>query len=231
MEKRKIKDFLYEQVARVSKALSSPKRLELLEVLVQGERMVDELAHEVDIDVKLASSHLKVLKGARLVESRRVGRCIGYRLSGTDVGALWVNLHSVAAEHLMDLRVALDKIAAGPEQRSPETRRSLLEKAKRGDVLVLDVRPEVEYTAGHLPYARSIPVQELEQRLSELPQNQEIVAYCRGPFCLFADEAVALLRSTGFRASKMGDGIAEWSTAGLPLETSPVPVRRERCAG
>ena len=173
MEKRRTKDFLYEQVARVSKALSSPKRLELVEVLVQGERTVEELAHELNIDVKLASAHLKVLKAARLLDSRRVGRCIGYRLSGADVGALWVNLHSVAAEHLMDLRVALEKIASGPGQRSPETRQGLLDKARRGEVLVLDVRPEAEYAAGHLPYARSIPVRELESRLSELPLKKQ----------------------------------------------------------
>lgn len=218
MHKRKIKDFLYEQVARVGKALSSPKRLELLEVLVQGERMVDALAREVDIDIKLASAHLKVLKAARLVESRREGRFIAYRLSGEDVGTLWVSLHTVAAEHLMDLRVALEKLVAAPEQLSSETRLALLDKARRGDVLVLDVRPEAEYRESHLPHARSMPIQELEHRLAELPRDQEIVAYCRGPFCLFATEAVALLRKRGFRANKISDGVAEWSASGLPLE-------------
>lgn len=221
MQKRKIKDLLYEQVARVGKAVSSPKRLELLEVLVQGEKMVDALAREVDIDIKLASSHLRVLKEARLVTSRRQGRFIAYRLSGDDVSALWVSLHMVAEEHLMDLRAVLKKIVAAPERLTAETRADLLDKARRGDVLVLDVRPEAEYRAGHLPYARSIPIQELELRLAELPQDREIVAYCRGPFCLFAAEAVALLHSKGFRASKISDGIAEWSVAGMPLEGQP----------
>ena len=218
MQKRKIKDLLYEQVARVGKALSSPKRLELLEVLVQGEKMVDALARDVDIDIKLASSHLRVLKEARLVTNRRQGRFIAYRLSGDDVGALWVSLHTVADEHLMGLRVMLEKLIAGPERLTPETRLDLLDKARRGDILVLDVRPEVEYRAGHLPYARSISIQELELRLAELPQDREIVAYCRGPFCLFAAEAVALLNSRGYTARKISDGIAEWSAAGMPLE-------------
>jgi rhodanese-related sulfurtransferase len=221
MQKRKIKDLLYEQVARVGKALSSPKRLELLEVLVQGEKMVDALARDVDIDIKLASAHLRVLKEARLVTSRRQGRFIAYRLSGDDVGGLWVSLHMVAEEHLMDLRAVLEKIIAAPERLTPETRADLLDKARQGDVLVLDVRPEAEYRAGHLPYARSIPIQELELKLAELPLDREIVAYCRGPFCLFAAEAVALLHRKGFRAHKISDGIAEWSAAGMPLEGKP----------
>lgn len=218
MNKRKIKDLLYEQVARVGKALSSPKRLELLEVLAQGEKTVDALAREVDINIKLASAHLKVLNEARLVKARREGRSIAYRLSGEDVGALWVSLHTVAAEHLLELRAGLEQIVAAPEKLTPETRLDLLNKAKQGEVLVLDVRPEGEYRAGHLPYARSIPIHELEHRLAELPKDREIVAYCRGPFCLFATEAVALLRERGFRARKIGDGVAEWSVAGLPLE-------------
>lgn len=221
MKKRKIKDLLYEQVARVGKALSSPKRLELLEVLVQGEKAVDELAREVDTDVKLTSAHLRVLKEARLVTSRREGRFIFYRLSGEDVGALWVTLHTVAEEHLMELRAVLEKIVAAPERLTPETRRGLLDKAREGEVLVLDVRPEAEYQAGHLPYARSIPVQELEHRLAELSRDREIVAYCRGPFCLFASEAVALLRKAGFHARKISDGVAEWSAAGFPVEGKP----------
>ncbi|OHC72838.1 MAG: ArsR family transcriptional regulator [Rhodocyclales bacterium RIFCSPLOWO2_02_FULL_63_24] len=218
MQKRKIKDLLYEQVARVGKAVSSPKRLEMLEVLVQGEKMVDALARDVGIDIKLASSHLRVLKEARLVSSRREGRFIAYRLSGDDVAGLWVSLHMVAEEHLMELRAVLEKIVAAPERLTPETRAGLLDKARQGDVLVLDVRPEAEYRAGHLPYARSMPIQELEQKLAELPRDREVIAYCRGPFCLFAAEAVALLRKNGFRASKISDGIAEWSAAGMPLE-------------
>lgn len=218
MKKRKIKDLLYDQVARVGKALSSPKRLELLEVLVQGEKVVDLLAREVDIDIKLASAHLRVLKEARLVTSRRNGRYIVYGLSGEDVGTLWVTLHTVADQHLMELRAELEKIVAARERLTSETRHTLLDKARDGRVLVLDVRPEAEYQAGHLPYARSMPLHELEHRLAELPKSREIVAYCRGPFCLFASEAVALLRKKGFRARKISDGVAEWSAAGFPVE-------------
>lgn len=220
MQKRKIKDLLYEQVSFVGKALSSPKRLELIEVLVQGEKKVDTLAREVDIDIKLASSHLKVLKEARLVTARREGKNTFYSLSGEDVALLWVCIYSVAAEHRLELQSVMEKIVAAPERLTPETRQGLLEKVRSGDVLVLDVRPSDEFEAGHLPHARSIPVQELEQRLDDLPKDKLIVAYCRGPFCLFSNEAVELLRKHGFRAEKIGDGVAEWAAAGLPLEES-----------
>jgi|SRR5690348_9927039 rhodanese-related sulfurtransferase/DNA-binding transcriptional ArsR family regulator len=216
---RALKDLLYEHVARVGKALSSPKRLELLELLAQGEKTVDVLAGEASISMKLASAHLRVLKESRLVESRRDGRFIAYALSGDDVAALWANLHNVAAEHLVELRIALESIVSGPERLTPETRLSLLKKAKRGSVVVLDVRPEAEYREAHLPYARSIPLLELKRRLAELPKGKEIVAYCRGPFCLMSGEAVALLRKRGYRARKISDGVAEWAAASLPVET------------
>ena len=217
---RALKDLLYEQVARVGKALSSPKRLELLELLAQGGKTVEVLANEASIDMKLASAHLRVLKESRLVESRRDGRFIAYGLSGEDVAALWANLHNVAAEHLVELRVALERIVSSPERLTPETRLSLLKKAKRGTVVVLDVRPEAEYRKAHLPYARSIPLPELKRRLAELPKGREVVAYCRGPFCLMSGEAVALLKKRGYRARKISDGVAEWAAAGLSVEAS-----------
>jgi rhodanese-related sulfurtransferase len=218
---RPLKDLLYEQVARVGKALSSPKRLELLELLAQGEKTVEVLAKEADIDVKLASAHLRALKESRIVEARRNGRFIAYHLAGDDVAELWAKLHTVATEHLVELQVALDRIVSGPERLTGETRRTLLAKASTGNILVLDVRPESEYQSSHLPHARSIPLSELKRRLTELPQGKEIVAYCRGPFCLMSAEAVALLKRRGFKARKIGDGVAEWSAAGLPLETGP----------
>ena len=222
MQKRKIKDLLYEQVSFVGKALSSPKRLELIEVLVQGEKKVDTLARDVDIDIKLASSHLKVLKEARLVTARRQGKNTYYSLSGNDVAQLWVSIYTVAADHRLELQSVLEKIVAAPAQLTPETRQNLLDRAKEGEILVLDVRPEEEYVAGHLPHARSIPVQELEQRLSELPRDKKIVAYCRGPFCLFSSEAVELLRQHGFEAENIREGVAEWTSAGLPLAEEPL---------
>lgn len=218
MNKRKLKDLLYEQVARIGKAVSSPKRLELLEILAQGEKTVELLAAEASIDVKLASAHLKVLKEARLVETRREGRFIVYQLSGQDVSALWVNLRTVAEEHLVELRVALDQIFAAPEKLDAETRLGLLEKARRGDVVVIDVRPPEEYETGHLPFARSMPLTEIKQRLAELPADKEIVAYCRGPFCLMSAEAIKLLGEHGYQARKIADGIPEWMAAGLPVE-------------
>lgn len=216
---RALKNLLYEHVARVGKALSSPKRLEILELLAQGEKTVETLAREASIGMKLVSAHLRVLKESRLVEARRDGRFIAYALSGDDVAALWTSLHGVAAEHLVELRVALENIASGPEKLTPETRRSLQAKAKRGAVVVLDVRPDTEYRAAHLPYARSIPLPELKRRLAELPKDREIVAYCRGPFCLMAREAVELLQKRGYKARKISDGIAEWAAAGLSVET------------
>lgn len=220
MDKRKTKDLLYEQVARIGKAVSSPKRLELLEILAQGEKTVDALAAEAGIDIKLASAHLKVLKAARLVETQRDGRFIAYRLSGVDVGALWVNLRTVAEEHLVELKVAMERIFAAPEKLDAETRRSLMEKARRGEVVVIDVRPQAEYATGHLPFARSMPLEEIRQRIKELPADRDIVAYCRGPFCMMSAEAVALLKEHGYRAQKIADGIPEWQAAGLPLAES-----------
>lgn len=217
MDARKTKDLLYEHVARIGKAVSSPKRLELLEILAQGEKTVDALAADASLSIKLASAHLKVLKEARLVEARRDGRNVAYRLSGTDVSALWVNLRTVAEAHLVELKLAMDELFAAPEKLDTETRRSLLEKAKRGDVVVIDVRPAAEYESGHLPYARSMPVAELRQRLAELPADKAVVAYCRGPFCMMSAEAVALLRAHGFDAHKIADGTSEWLAAGLPL--------------
>ena len=214
---RELKNLLYEQVARVGKALSSPKRLELLELMAQGEKTVELLASEAAIDMKLASAHLRVLKEARLVRARRDGRFIAYSLSGDDVATLWARLHEVATEHLVELRVALERVVSGPECLSAETRLTLLNKAREGEVVVLDVRPETEYQAGHLPHARSIPLPELERRLAELPKDKEIVAYCRGPFCLMSGEAASLLRERGYRVRKIGDGVAEWSAAGLPV--------------
>jgi rhodanese-related sulfurtransferase/DNA-binding transcriptional ArsR family regulator len=217
MNNRSLKDLLYEQVARVGKALASPKRLEILEMLAQGEKAVETVAAEVAISVKLASAHLKALKSARLVEVRREGKRMIYRLSGTDVAQLGVVLRHVAEDHLVELQLALQKMMAEPEQLAQVSRKKLLEQAKRGEVLVIDVRPQQEYDTAHLPYARSLPLPELTQRLAELPRDAEIVAYCRGPFCLMSDEAVKLLQERGYRARKTFDGVSEWRAAGLPL--------------
>ena len=219
MNHRELKDLLYEQVARIGKALASPKRLELLEMLAQGEKSVDALAAELSIDIKLASAHLKALRDARLVTSRREGKFIHYRLTGPDVAGLGVKLREVAGEHLLELRLALDQMVANPGQLAPVDREALMAQAQRGEVVVIDVRPSDEYAVAHLPFARSMPLAEIEQRLAALPRDRDIVAYCRGPFCLLSDEAVALLLARGYRARKVSDGVSEWQAAGLPLAT------------
>lgn len=217
MEKRLVKDLLYEQVARIGKAVSSPKRLELLELLAQGEKTVEVLAAELAVDIKLTSAHLKALKEARLVSARRDGKYMIYRLAGNDVAGLWVTLRQVAEAHLSELRQALDQLVADPTRLAAVGREALLEQARRGEVIVIDVRPAAEYAAAHLPFARSLPLAEIEQRLAELPRDREIVAYCRGPFCLLSDEAVTLLQARGYRVRKMLDGVSEWRAAGLPV--------------
>lgn len=218
MKKRAIKDLLYEQVARIGKAVSSPKRLELLELLAQGEKTVEVLANELSIDMKLASAHLKALREARLVQSRRDGKYMVYSLSGEDVANLWVTLRQVAEEHLVELQMALQRLVADPGKLAQVGRTELLEQARRGEVVVIDVRPQEEFETAHLPYARSMPLPEIERRLAELPKGHDIVAYCRGPFCLLSDEALKLLSGKGYRVRKILDGVAEWQAAGMPVE-------------
>jgi rhodanese-related sulfurtransferase/DNA-binding transcriptional ArsR family regulator len=213
---------LYEHVARIGKALSSPKRLELIELLAQGEKTVETLTAQAGIDLRLTSAHLKALREARLVETRRDGKYIHYRLSGPDVAQLWVGLRETAEEHLVELRVALQQMASDPDSLCSESRESLLQKARQGEVVVIDVRPPGEYEAGHLPYARSMPLNELQQRLADLPPGSQVVAYCRGPFCLMSDEAVKLLRAKGFAARKITDGVSEWAAGGMPIENTPL---------
>ncbi len=213
---RQIKDLLYEQVARIGKAASSPKRLELIELLCQGEKSVDTLSREASISMKLASAHLRELRNANLVETRRDGKNIYYRLANKQVADFWVMLHSLAEERLVELRVALQNIAAQPNDLVPNDRETLMKMARRGEVVVLDVRPTDEYLTKHLPFARSIPLDELRQRLSELPKDRPIVAYCRGPYCLMAKDAVELLRGEGFNSAHLRDGVAEWDAAVSP---------------
>jgi rhodanese-related sulfurtransferase len=210
---RKIKDLLYEQVARIGKVFSSPKRLELIELLCQGEKTVETLALETSISVKLVSAHLRELRTAHLVETKRQGKNIYYRLADKSIADLWVQVHTLAEERLIDLQLALQKIATQPDDLVPSDRESLMKAARKGEVVVLDVRPTEEYLNAHLPFARSIPLEELRQRLAELPKDRSIVAYCRGPYCLMAKDAVELLKKEGYVAIHLRDGVAEWSYA------------------
>jgi rhodanese-related sulfurtransferase/DNA-binding transcriptional ArsR family regulator len=215
---REVKDRLYEQVSRIGKALASPKRLELVELLCQGERSVDSLAQQADISVKLTSAHLKELRAARLVETRKDGRYVIYRLSDPGVAELWVNLRAAAEERLLELQMALRSLVTAGTELVGVDRNVILEQAREGAVVVIDVRPGEEFAAGHLPYARSLPLPELKKRLKELPKDKPVVAYCRGPFCMMANEAVALLLKQGYWAFKLDDGVAEWRAKGLPIE-------------
>lgn len=210
---RKIKDLLYEQVSRIGKVFSSSKRLELIELLCQGEKTVETLANEASISVKLTSSHLRELRMAHLVETERRGKNISYRLADKSVADLWVQIHTLAENRLIELQLALQKIAMQPDDLVPSDRDSLMKAARKGEVVVLDVRPSEEYLNAHLPFARSIPLEELRQRLSELPKDRSIVAYCRGPYCLMAADAVELLKQEGYSAVHLREGVAEWASS------------------
>jgi rhodanese-related sulfurtransferase len=215
---REIRNLLYEQVSRVSKALASPKRLELIELLCQCEKSVETLARETGMSVKLASAHLRALRAGRLVETRKDGKYVLYRLADPSVADLWVSLRSVAEERLVDLQMALRSLLEARAALVGVDRKAILRQAHHGEVIVIDVRPEEEFAAGHLPYARSLPLTELKKRLKQLPKDKPVVAYCRGPFCLMAQDAVALLKKQGYRARNLEDGVAEWRARGLPIE-------------
>lgn len=215
---RDFKDRLYGQYGRIGKALASPHRLELVELLAQGERTVESLAAEVGLSMANASQHLQVLRQSGLVETRRDGVFIHYRLADPAVFELCRALRTVAERRLADLeRIVRDHFG---DRSSGElvSMDELLARARRSDVIVLDTRPASEYAAGHIAGALSVPVDDLSARLRRLPKNRDYVAYCRGPYCVYADRAVELLRKSGRRAKRLGDGFPEWKAAGLPIE-------------
>ena len=208
---------LFEQLARVGKALGSGKRLELLDLLAQGPRSVAELAAAAGLGMTTASAHLQTLKQAGLVTTSREGTTIRYRLAGSDVAALYVQMRQVAAAHLADVDAAR-RSYIGDDDTEQIGRDELLRRAAAGEVTILDVRPVPEYAAGHVPGAISIPIEELTERLADLPTDTEIVAYCRGPYCVFAYEAVRLLTAHGRRAVRLADGMLEWRLAEQSVE-------------
>lgn len=216
-EKRHFKALLYEQFARMSRAIANPHRLELLDVLAQGERTVEVLAHETEMSIANTSQHLQVLHAARLVETRRVGVSIYYSLAGEEVNQLWLSLRTCGERHLAEVDRLVTTFLQDRATFRSITVDELREALQEERVILLDVRPKAEYQAAHLPQARSIPLAELEAHLSELPSDQEIVAYCRGPYCVFADEAVTLLRARGYQARRLEAGVVEWRTQGLPI--------------
>jgi rhodanese-related sulfurtransferase len=209
---RALKTAIYEEFARVGKALASPTRLELLDLLAQGERSVEILASRADLGLTTASNHLQILKRAGLVSSRRAGTKVYYRLSGIDVAALWAELRDVASSHLADVDRARDAYL-GADDVEEITRDELLRRLEAGDVTLIDVRPGEEYAAGHIPGALSLPLNELADRLASLPSDTTIVAYCRGSYCALAHEAVRALTASGLHAVRMRDGMLEWRLA------------------
>jgi rhodanese-related sulfurtransferase/DNA-binding transcriptional ArsR family regulator len=208
---------LYEAFAAVVKAMANPHRLELLDLLVQAPRTVEALAEQARLSVANASQHLQVLKREGLVTSARRGPFVTYRLAGDDVAEAVVRLRQLAEARSAALAAAASRLQRRGAERQEVDRAALLRRARRGEVLVLDVRPAEEYAAGHLPHARSFPLGELKRRLAELPRDVEVVAYCRGPFCVLARDAVALLERAGRKAVQLEDGVAEWRARGLPL--------------
>jgi rhodanese-related sulfurtransferase len=217
-EKRAFKNQLYEQFARLGKALANPHRLELLDVLAQCERTVEALAQETGLSVANASQHLQVLRTAHLVEVRREGVSMYYRMADESVFRMWQAMRTVGEAQLAEIDRVVQMFLQDRTRLQPIDAQELLQSLSDDQVIVLDVRPAEEYAAGHLPLARSIPVTELEARLAELPVDREIVAYCRGPYCVFADEAVAILRARGYQAHRLEQGLPEWRTLGLPVE-------------
>lgn len=215
--KRQFKAQLYEQFARISRALANPHRLELIDLLIQGERSVEELARETALSIANASQHLQVLRAARLVAVRRDGVYAFYHLADPTVQRLWLALCAVGESQLADLQQVVKTFLADRSNLAPISVEQLRARLDTEALVVLDVRPSLEYAAGHLPNARSIPVEELHGRLAELPADQPIVAYCRGPYCVFADEAVATLTARGYTAYRLDAGVAEWQAHGYPL--------------
>jgi rhodanese-related sulfurtransferase len=212
-----VKDGLYEQFARIGKAVAHPKRIELLDLLCQGERSVEVLADAAAMSVTNTSAHLRVLREARLVATRKEGTWVFYRLADDAVCDFFVNLRDLASDRYAEVdRIVRDYFEARDEL-EPVDREELLERAGQGDVVVLDVRPREEYEAGHIPGAVSVPLKELRQRMASLPKGAEIVAYCRGPYCVLAPQALELLRRRGFKARRLLDGFPEWRQAGLPV--------------
>jgi rhodanese-related sulfurtransferase/DNA-binding transcriptional ArsR family regulator len=220
---RAFKDRLYGQLARLGKALSSPHRLEILELLAQGERTVASLATELGLSLANTSQHLQALKQAALVDSRKDGLFVHYRLADPDVFELSKVIRLVAERRLADFERLVREYFGDRSDAQPVAMDELLEHVRSRDVVVLDTRPAAEYLAGHIAGAISVPVDELHQRLKKLTRGKEYVAYCRGPYCVYADRAVEILRANGRRARRLGEGYPEWRSAGLPVSLGSEP--------
>lgn len=219
MARRPAKDDLYDALASVAKALGNGRRAELVDVLAQGERRVEDLAREIDQSVANTSQHLQVLLRTSLVTTRREGTRVYYSLASNEVVGLWLALRDVASRHVAQIDELAAAYLGDRAGLASISRAELVERMRAGDVIVLDVRPPAEFAAGHLPGAVNVPPDELDHRLGALPAGEQVVAYCRGPYCVYADDAVRLLRAAGHDAQRLTDGYPEWAAAGLPVLT------------
>lgn len=215
MKTREMKNKIYEIVAGIGSACSSPKRLELIDLLCQGEKTVEMLTEQSGANVKIISAHLKVLKIARLVVSRKAGKFVYYNLANDDVAKFWVRLRVLAGKQFLEIEYTLNEFFNDRHDLTKIDRKNLLKQAKRGDVIILDVRSEDEFNSAHIPFSLNIPISQLKRRLSEIPKNKEVVAYCRGPYCVFAHEAVNTLKKKGYKVKRLVDGVADWKELGF----------------
>lgn len=217
---RQFKDAIYEQLARIGKSLGSGPRLEILDILCQGPRTVEMLAKQVgNLSVANTSHHLQVLRRARLVEAEKDGVRVTYRLADPQVCTFFLALRQFAESRLLEIEAVTHQFLEARDAMEPVDREALVTRVRRGEVTVLDVRPLEEYRAGHIPGALSVPLNELDRRMAELPPDREVVAYCRGPYCVLAIDAVAQLKQHGYRAIRLEEGVPDWRARGLPIES------------
>jgi rhodanese-related sulfurtransferase len=218
-KKREFKALLFGEFARIGKALGSPHRLQLIEVLAQGGRTVEQLAAETGLPVASASQHLQILRAAQLVSARRQGLYVVYTLADPQVFRVWQAVRDLGQARLAEIERVVREFLGNRDDMDAVSAAELRWRLRDGTVLLLDVRPRAEFEAGHIAGARSIPLEELEERLRDLPPDGEVVAYCRGPYCVFADEAVAALRAKGYRARRLAEGFPDWRSRGFPVAT------------
>ena len=219
-DKRQFKNELYEQFGRVTKAFSHPSRIELIDLLAQSERTVEDLARETTLSIANASQHLQVLRAAQLVEVRRQGSYKFYRMADSKVFEIWQAIRAFGETHLAEVERVVTTYLGERSKLTPVSATELSELLEEGAAVVVDVRPQNEYDTAHLKGAVSIPIAELKRRLKELPRRKEIVAYCRGPYCVYADEAVAELTARGYKARRLDIGLPDWKALGLPVESA-----------
>ncbi len=217
MNKRDFKNKVYEELAKITKALANPHRLEIIELLAQGEFSVEQIAIQTSLSVANASQHLQVLKTAQLVDITRQGNFIHYRLANTNVFKTWKALRELGVERIATIEKLVKDFRQSKFKFQSVTIDQLVKKIESGKITILDVRPEAEFNTGHIANAISIPIEQLADRMKELPKKNEIIAYCRGPFCVYADEAVAFLTKAGYKAMRLEEGFPDWSIMGLPV--------------